>query len=492
MNQTGKTIVKNASVLMSSQLITWILTLALMVYLPRFLGATAMGQFHLANSIWAIAGVFATFGMDIFLTKQISRDPDNISEIFGVVLVFRALVFAIGFGFVALYVQLAGYAVETINVIFIIGLSAFFVLCTGATRAALQGVERMEFISLADIASKIFMTVVGLSFLFLGKGIIVISFVVIGASIVNLLIQGVFLNRLQSLHFQFNWHATKQVVRASFPYFLVTVFAVIYIQLDVVIISLIVDEEVVGWYGAADGLLGTLMFIPYIFMTAVFPALSRLHAGEDESNVLGKLMSKSFDMLALLSIPIGLGIMVIADSVVVLLFGEEFTNSGPILAVMGIVIMLTYQNMLLGRFIISIDRQNTWTIIMAVATVAKIPLDFLLVTWCQRLFGNGGIGAALAFVITEGAMMVTGLYVLPRGLLGRQNALTAGRALIAGLIMTMSIWFLRDYFIAIPIIVGAMVYLSLIVIMRIVPKEDWLVVGNLAQKPLARLRNRHA
>ena len=108
------------------------------------------------------------------------------------------------------------------------------------------------------------------------------------------------------------------------------------------------------------------------------------------------------------------------------------------------------------------------------------------------MFDNGGIGAALAFVITEGIMMVTGLYILPKGLLGRQNAWTAGRAFIAGVVMAIAVWFLRDYFIAIPIVAGAVVYLSIIVMMRVVPKEDWLLIGDLAQKPLARLRNRNA
>lgn len=492
MNETGKTIAKNASVLMLSQLITWSLTLTLMVFLPRALGATAMGQYHLATSIWAIAGVFAVFGMDVFLTKEISRHPENISDTFGTILVFRTFAFALSFGFVALYMQLAGYEAETVRVIFIIGLSGFFVLFSNACRAALQGIERMEFISLADILGKAFMTVGGLTALFLGKGIITIGFIVIGASIVNLVIQGYYLNQVRPVHLRFDLKTVKQVMRESYPYFLVSVFAVIYVQLDIVIISLLVNEEVVGWYSVADIVSGTLMFIPVIFITAVFPALTRLHASEDESNMQGKLMSKSFDFLVILSVPIGLGVMVLASHIVVLLFGEEFINSGPVLSVAGVVLILMYQNILLGRFIISIDRQKTLTIIMAVATVATIPLDLLLIPLCHNMFGNGAIGGALAFAITEGGIMITGLYVLPRGLLGWQNAWTAGRALIAGLVMVVAVWFLRDYFIAIPVIAGAVVYLSLILLMRVVPKEDWGLLTSLGQSLLTRIRGRRA
>ncbi len=488
MNETGKTIAKNASVLMVSQLITWSLTLTLMVFLPRALGATAMGQYHLANSIWAIAGVFAIFGMDMFLTKEASRHPNNISDTFGVILVFRAFIFTLSFGFVALYVQFAGYEAETVRVIFIIGLAGFFVLFSGICRAALQGIERMEFISLADIIGKAFMTVGGLTALFLGQGIVVIGFIVIGASVVNLLIQGYFLNRVRPIQFRFSWQVTKQVMQESFPYFLVSVFAVIYVQIDIVVISLLVNEEVVGWYGVADIVSGTLMFVPVIFITAVFPALTRLHASEDESNMQGKLMSKSFDLLVLLSIPIGLGVMILASPIVVLLFGEEFINSGPILSVIGVVLILMYQNILLGRFIISIDRQKIFTVIMAVATVATLPLDLLLVPLCQDMFGNGAIGGALTFLITETGVMIASLYVLPKGLIGWQNGWTAGRAFVAGLAMVVAVWFFRDYFIAIPVVIGAAVYLLMIILMRVVPKEDWMLLGDLAQYLLTQLR----
>ncbi|MCP4427749.1 MAG: flippase [Chloroflexi bacterium] len=475
---------------MASQLITWGLTLALMIFLPRMLGATAVGQFHLANSIWAIVGIVAAFGMDILLTKEIARNPDKTTELLGTAVVLRAIIYLVGFSVAALYVRWAGYGNQTIAVIYVIGVSVFIMQFSEMCRASLQGLERMEFISLADIMTKAFSTVVGLILLFLGQGVLVIAFVMIGASIVSLMIQGASLRRLQPVRFRFDWQIARWILKSSFPYFLVSGFLVMYIQVDIVIISLLVDEEVVGWYGAADSLFATLLFIPSVFITAVFPVLSRMYA--DESDVLPRLMRKSFDLLALLSIPIGLGIFAIAEPLVVLLFGADFVNSGPVLAVMGIVIILTYQNMLLGRFIISIDRQNAWTVVMALATFATIPLDLVLIPWCQNRFGNGAIGGALAFVVTESAMMIAGLSLLPKGSLGWSNAWTAVRALAAGLGMVAAIWMWRDSFIAIPVIIGVVVYLGLILLLRAVPKEDWVLLGDLAQRILNRFRRRKA
>jgi O-antigen/teichoic acid export membrane protein len=69
MNNSVKTITKNASVLMLSQLITWGMALVLMIFLPRYLGAVGVGKFQLATSLWAIVSIVVSFGMDTYMTQ---------------------------------------------------------------------------------------------------------------------------------------------------------------------------------------------------------------------------------------------------------------------------------------------------------------------------------------------------------------------------------------------------------------------------------------
>ena len=53
----------------------------------------------------------------------------------------------------------------------------------------------------------------------------------------------------------------------------------------------------------------------------------------------------------------------------VLLFGEQFRQSGPVLATFGIVLLLEFQNILLGRFALATGRTRFFITVMAVATV---------------------------------------------------------------------------------------------------------------------------
>jgi O-antigen/teichoic acid export membrane protein len=230
-----------------------------------------------------------------------------------------------------------------------------------------------------------------------------------------------------------------------------------------------------------------------VVMAAVFPALARRYAAASEGEAsawepLYRATRRTFDMLVVLSIPIGLGVLVVADPLVVLLFGQQFVNSGPILALMGIVLILTYLNMLMGQFLISMDRQNSWTVVMAIAAVATLPLDLWLIPLCDRLYGNGGIGGSLSFIIIEGGMVMAGLAMLPRGVLNRSNGWLAARALMAGLAMVAGTWWARDLFLGIPVALGILIYTALAWLLRLVQREEIELARDLIQRVAGRLR----
>jgi O-antigen/teichoic acid export membrane protein len=486
--ETGRTIAKNASVLMISQVITWGLTMLLTIFLPRYLGVSAVGKFHLANSLWAIAAILASFGMDLLVTKEIARDTDRTSELVGTSIFLRLILFALGFLGIGVYARMAGYAAETVHVIYIVGIANLFVQITSALESALKGLERMEFISLANIITKILITGGTILVLLLGYGVLIVALVGVVAAVANVLIQGFYLRRLQSLRFGFHRELVSWMLKTSFPYLMVYLFLVIYQQVDIVIMSLLVDEKNVGWYGAADQLFGTLLFIPTVFITAIYPALSRSFTSDESS--LHTLMQKGFYLLLLACMPIGLGLLVISDQLVVLLYGDDFANSGPILAIFGLVLILTSQNILLGQFMISIDRQKTMVWIMAGSALLTVPLDLTLVPWSQKRFGIGAVGGALSFLITEMIMMAVILALMPRYMLRGQHLQVSMRSLVAGLAMVVAIWWARHIFIAVPILLGVLVYTVMILILKAIPKDDQEMLKRLIQDGLGRFRKK--
>lgn len=479
------TFLKNAGVMMAAQIITWSLSLVLAAILPRYLGVTSVGKYQLALSLWGITGVVIGFGMDTLLTKEIARAPAKLNDLFGISLIVRAAFYIIGFAILAIYARIIGFPQETTTILYIIGFSTLFGQFSSSTRATLQGLERMEFISLADIVSKVLITISSILLLLMGYGVVFIAGLVVLASAVSFGIQYYFLNKLPAFRLRFDWQNIPWMLKNSLPYLLSNIFLVGYLQIDVVLISLFVSEDGVGWYSTASVLFSTLLFIPTVFLTAVFPILSRTY--EENPNSMPNIISKSFKFLFVLSIPIGFGLICIADPFVILLYGPEFTNSGPILAIFGVVLILMYQNMLLSQFLVSINRQKALVVIMAIATFLSIPLDMILIPWCESLFNNGAMGGALAFVITEAGMVIVSLYLLPRGWLGRTNLWLVAKGTLAGLGMISAVWWWRDAFIIFPIILGASTYFTLIWILRVIPKEDWGLIKEVANTFISRL-----
>ena len=471
---------------MASQLVTWSFALVVAIFLPRLLGAGAVGKLYLGHSIWGMVAVLVTFGTDTYLTREVARDSARLGRLFGNVLVIRTGLFLGAALVVAGYVSIANYPSDTVFVIAILAISGFGWQFAGASQSALEGLERMEFTSLGYVVGRAVYSMGAIALLLVGQGVVAVAAMAGVAAAVQVVVQYGAMSRLGVLTLAIDPPAIVGLARSSLPFLLSSAFLAVYQQVDVIIISLLVDEVTIGWYGAASQLLGALLFVPSVFVTALFPALSRLHAGGGVG--ASRVISKSFDLMLTLGVPMGFGLTVIAEPLVLLLYGPGFSGTGPVLALMGVVLVLTYQNVLVGRYLISAGRQNAWTLAMAVGTILTIPLDLWLVPVCHQAFGNGGIGGALSFIVTELGMVVWGILLLPEGSLSRANAWLAVRTVAAGLAMAAIAWALRGQFIVVPIVVAGLAYGVLALVLRLVDREDLEVASALARTAVSRVR----
>jgi O-antigen/teichoic acid export membrane protein len=488
------TILRNIGALLGSQLVTWGLTLTLTIFLPRYLGASGMGQLQFASAIWALMAVFMAFGTDTLLIKEIARRPEQTAALIGQSMALRMLIFVVSCGLVGIYLWLSRASAEVTTLVFILGIAAIVSQLTNVTDAALRGLELMQFTSLSGIAGKAIYTGLSIALLLLGYGIYAIAAVNIASNLVALTIQMVVLRRHLGLSIARRGgagaaRAMRTIMRAGLPYLLIGLMTSVYGQIDTFVIHGLVTPAVLGWYSIAVQLYGTMLFIPVILTTAVFPAMTRSYA--QNSPEMSRLVSKSFDMMLLVAVPMGLGLMVVSDSLIALIYGPEFAQVGPVLGLMGIVLILMFQNIVLGQSMVSADRQNIWTVMTLVAIICTVLLDLLLVPWFQQRYGNGAMGGAVSYIITEAGILIAAIACMPRGTLGRANVWTAARVLAAGLIMVAGCWLVRSMFIGVPVVVGAVLYGGMIMLLRVIPANDVQRISEFVQHARRRFRSRH-
>ena len=479
-DETGSAqrLIRNASYLMGSQLATWTMTMASIVIIPRYLGPERFGAFSLAESIWLIAAGFTLFGLDIHLTKSIARNRDKISTFFGTALTNIFFNFALTFGGVLLFSWLSGYSTAQMQIIAIMGIGSFGLSTITLAQSALVGLERMGFVSSVATINRAIYTVFAILTLILGGNLIQYAIVVVSAMVIGAILMVAALYRAQPFTLSFDLSLSRELYREGVPYFLTMIFAMLYKEFDMIIMSwLLPTSNQLGWYTTADRLFGTMMFLPHVLITALFPVLSRMHG--EKSDLLPTYVSKSFNILFLVSVPVGLGISAVAEPVIRLIYGEEFIEAAQILRVLGFVLILTYQTTLLGQFLVSVDKQKLWTITMAVATLATIPLDLVLVPYANT-FGAAGVGGAMAYLFTEGGMVIAGLYFLPKGFIGRENLTLALKAVLAGAVMYASVLWISRYGLLPGIISGGIIYPALIFLLKTIPAEDLELLKSIA------------
>lgn len=483
---SGRTIAKNVSVMMASQLTTWALSFVLAIFLPRYLGADLTGVVAIATSIWLMGQVFISFGMDTHLTKSVARDPTLTVDLMLTSLLIRSLLFVLTSGVVALYSWIMGYDATANWVLVIEGICFLFLAYSGAFSAVLVGLERMEFISIANIASKVILTGGSLLLIMLDAGLYLVISVNIIAAIVLCVILLWAIQRLYPLRLQFRFAGIPTMFAQSWVY-LISAFAMtVYQQIDKLFIAALVDTRTVGWYSTAMNLFGTMMFLPVVFGTVIFPSMARSYASGDSK--LNLIAQRSFDLMFMLSVPVGLGLVVIGQPFVDLLYGPEFYQSGIILMLLGVVLIFTYLNTILGQLLISVDRTGSWNIVMFVAIAVTLPLDLWLVPWTHATYQNGALGGVLGFLITECGMVVTAIFLLPRNTLGWSNVRSSVLTLCAGLLMMATSWWLRTDWMLLSIIVAAITYVGAVLALRIIPRQEMEIIRHGIMSILGRLR----
>jgi O-antigen/teichoic acid export membrane protein len=231
-----------------------------------------------------------------------------------------------------------------------------------------------------------------------------------------------------------NWKAAFEFLKEGVPYFLNSIFGIIYYRIDTVMLSFMSPESVVGWYGASYKFFDSLMFIPSIFTIAVFPVLSRLW-GEGKTS-LGRPLQKSLDLILLAGIPVSIFAFAFSRQIITLFYGlEGYGESILLLQIFSIGLLLVYIDMMLGTVLLASDKQKEITRISFYAIFINIGINYFFIHYTQYHYGNGGIGAGIATLLTELFIMARMLHAMPKNILRESYITVQLKALGAGILL---------------------------------------------------------
>src|SRR5215216_5538020 len=336
---------RNVTVLAGAQLITWTMTFAWTLVVPRALGPSGLGTIMAAWSITGILGVVLGLGTRNYLVRESVVRPGSASGLIGTALVLRVVLSPLLIVGAIVYGQLVGWGHEAEIVLYLAAAATIFVQIAEPLQAGFQSTERMEYLAYSDVISKSGQGLVGIVIVLLGFGTIGVTGCWAVMTAIVVLLDLYWLRGLVRLDLRTNLGRMLAIARASIPYWAFGLFFMLYLWIDFVMLSLLTSNEVVGWYAVPTRLFQTLMFLPVAVATAWLPHFVR--GFEESDDTLKAAARQPIELVLLLSLPIAALTAALADPVIHLLYGSAYANSVPVMAILGLCIPPMYMNIML-------------------------------------------------------------------------------------------------------------------------------------------------
>ncbi len=467
MNDAASSIAKNTTAMMGSQLITWASSFVLMIFLPRYLGAEDFGRLYFAASITGLMGSVMSLGIGDYLVKEVARDRSKASSFLSNALVLRGVAWFVSFLIAIEYVRLTTDSKETLLLVVLVGCGQMLGSLSDLGYKVFQSFERMQYRSVAVVVQQVSSVAICVALLLLGFGATAIAASGILTSAMAFGVVLIFLPRVTRMDWAITTSSWPELLRGSFPFFVTTGLSVLYYRVDVMMLSAMTNDKVVGWYGAPYRLFDTFSFFPSIVGTVVFPIMARMW--QDSKDGFASIAQQTLNVTIIVAVPFAVILVSCSRQIISLLFGfEHFSNSVILLQLLAASLPLLYVDYVFATMLVSADKQRYSPIVAAVALVINVTLNYFLIAYFHRVSGNGAIGAAITTLLTE--LAVSGMFfsLLPAGCFNRTNLQLAVKSIASGGLMAFVIWLMGQwiqywYLIA---FVGVAVYVGILFLMK--------------------------
>jgi O-antigen/teichoic acid export membrane protein len=457
---------RNSMLVVGARAVAKLAVFVVIVLLWRHLGADHYGRFATMIVYVTLVGVIADLGLQTVFIRDAARDRTVFTRYLANLLSARLLLSLVALVILAAALRLLSPA------LFPYTLAAFVLLLTTSYSSLLRAVfyirGRLGYEAIAIVAESLLL--LGLTIVAIEQRATWDAFLWVYA--VSYLFTCLF--AFGVIRWRWRERVTvrleptfvRRVLAAGLPLALAFTITTVYAQLDVVLLQLFKTFQVVGWYSAANKYIDAVAWVPQSAMGAVFPALSLLAAGDRRRLVFA--YEKSYKMLAILGLPLAVGVAVTADSIVHATRG--FEESIPALRILAPSVALLFVNNAFIYTLTAINRQLDFTRLALFTLVVNVVLNLVLIP------PYGYLGAAAASTITEVALFGGGWWLLRRHLASLSIVGSIARVLASAAIMGIVVYSFRSWPLPLVIIIGAAVYVVGLLGLRALNPEEWSIV----------------
>lgn len=303
------------------------------VWVIRYLGPEQYGTLNFALAFVALFSVLATLGLEGIVVRDIVHDPTCRDETLASAFVLKL----IGGG-VALI-----FSVAIIVVIRPKESIYWWLVGIGATATIFQSLDVIDYWYQAEVRSKY--TVYARNAAFLIIALIKVMLIIFHAPLVAFAWAGLTEIALASLGLLFicrsqgrslkPYMATisraRLLLRQSWPLVVSTIFVVILMRTDQVMLGQMRGDKDVGIFSAALALSEVWYFVPLAITSSVFPAM--VHAWKMDEKLFYQRLRQLYLLMVWLSLAVAIPLTLFSREIVTVLYGIKYQSTATVLSI---------------------------------------------------------------------------------------------------------------------------------------------------------------
>ncbi len=388
----NKSVIKNSFYYILYRLVNVLYPLVTATYVSRVLEPDGIGEISLAQTIVVFLVACALLGIPNYGVREVSKlkTKENRGKLFFELFIINAIstlsLIIIYFALINLFdlnINRNLYNIEGIILILnFINVDWFY-----------QGMEEFKYITIRSCIVKV--VSIFAIFIFVKDKSDICNYALIFA----LAYAGNYIFNLINLRKYINFNCIKKLrpkkhIKNVLLLAITYISNEIYVTIDSIMLGFMSDNTQVGYYSNAMKLIKILINVLTAIGVALLPRISFLRSNNKNKEVYF-LIEKIIKILMFITIPSMIGISLVSNDLVVILFGKAFQPSKTILIILSLLIIFrTFSNLFL-QILISDNRDKNVSLTYLFAMVLNIILNLIFI---PKFEANG---AAFASIISE-------------------------------------------------------------------------------------------
>ena len=376
-------------------------------YVCRVIEADGIGQINFFQSIISYISLFTCLGIPMYAIREIARDRSDVVQMNRTameILLLHSMLTLVGYAIVAILCLTVPQIQVNIPLFLILSLTIFFTAI--GCEWFYQGIEDFKYITIRGLIIKTVSVV--LLFIFVKSKTDLLYygcytvFGVLGGNIFNLFRLRKYIHRENIIFSELH---IKRHIKPVLKVFSFSVVTSIYLQLNTVLLGFLKNALAVGYFAVATKVMQMLLKMSACLGSVMMPRASHLIAENKEAE-FNRLIQKSYDFTLAIALPMTIGLIFCAPSLITALCGVKFEHSIlPSQIIAPIILMVAISNIFGIQVLFPKGKINIVTLCCGIGAVADLILNLCLIPFFSY------IGTSIAYLGAEVATTVSMYFI---------------------------------------------------------------------------------